>query len=80
MSEKTVQSIMKQWLIDNGYDGLCCDECGCGVDDLMPCSGDYGSGIDQCVPGFKVPCDPETCEYGGECEYHISEVREVKNG
>jgi len=31
--------IIKTWLEDNGYDGLCDpdNECGCHIDDFMPC-------------------------------------------
>ena len=32
-----VYEITKKYLIDNGYDGLFTDDCGCLVDDLMPC-------------------------------------------
>ena len=34
---KTLKDIVKDYLIANKHDGLCCDGCGCGIDDLMPC-------------------------------------------
>jgi hypothetical protein len=46
-----VAEILKTWLIEHGYDGLCGDECGCGVDDLLPC--DMGA---QCIPAYKRVC------------------------
>jgi len=43
--------IIKTWLKENGYDGLCDnDECGCGLDDLAPC--DY-IGLYHCVAAHK---------------------------
>jgi len=33
----TVEEIIKEYLTTNGYDGLCCEDCGCGIDDLAPC-------------------------------------------
>jgi len=33
----TVKEIVKKYLEDNGYDGLCCPYCGCEINDLMPC-------------------------------------------
>ena len=40
---KTVLRIVEQYLSENGYDGLCClevgVECGCSLEDLMPCGG-----------------------------------------
>lgn len=47
-----VKQIIKKWLADNGYDGLCGFGCGCGLDDLMPCSG-----CDCCQPAYKVICE-----------------------
>jgi len=46
-----VREIVKRWLQEHGYDGLTnlCD-CGCELDDLMPCSND----VSGCVPGHKV--------------------------
>lgn len=38
-----------QWLKENGYDGLCTADCGCRVDDLMPCGKLPGT----CIPGHK---------------------------
>ena len=50
-----VLDIVKQYLIDNGYDGLYADECGCFVDDLAPCCDYFG----HCDPGYKVKMNDE---------------------
>lgn len=62
--------IIKKYLEENKYDGLFCDYCGCSIDDLIPCDGDY---ITNCEPGHKIKCDPETCSADGDCEFHIGE-------
>jgi len=51
--EISVKTILTKWLKENGYDGLCdkCDDCGCGIDNIMLCG---GCGI--CVPAYKVRC------------------------
>lgn len=46
----TVHEIVKKYLIENGYDGLYTDDCGCLVEDLMPCSCDCS----YCNAGYKV--------------------------
>ncbi len=47
----TAIEIIKQYLIDNDYDGLCNDdlECGCEIADLAPCCSDFS----ECAPGYK---------------------------
>ena len=45
----TVKEIVKKYLEDNGYDGLCTFDCGCPIDDLIPC----GDCFESCVPGHK---------------------------
>ena len=67
----TFHVIVKAWLAEHGYDGLYNEDadCGCRVDDLMPC-GEPGI---RCRAGHVVPCDPDTCEVGGECPWHIGE-------
>lgn len=55
----TVREIVKDYLKNNNYDGLCCIEgfgavpCGCGVDDLFPCvslADGWGDNIPNCQP------------------------------
>jgi len=46
----TVKDIVKQYLENNHYDGLCGEDCGCEKDDLMPC----GEDMRHCVPGYRT--------------------------
>jgi len=48
----TVFEIVKQYLEEHGYDGLCSDFCGCELDDLAPC----GNMADDCYAAYKGPC------------------------
>jgi hypothetical protein len=45
--------IIKKHLKDNGFDGLCNPDagCGCHTDDLICCSEDFS----DCNPGYKGP-------------------------
>ena len=70
--EINVRSIVKKFLIDNGYDGLCKysqeyinddpnffgfqHQCSCGLDNLICC---FDSGPEECLPGYKVPLAPQ---------------------
>lgn len=63
----TVKEILKEWLLSHGYEGLCGDQCGCDIDDLILCD---GTTIENCIPGHKVPCDPNDCELG-RCDWHM---------
>jgi hypothetical protein len=58
----TVKEIVRKYLIKNGFDGLCCDECGCGVDHLIPC---FKPTIEDCVAAYKHKCDCSMCD--AEC-------------
>lgn len=55
MSEQTVKTILTEWLKENGCDGFCndTDECGCFIDDLIPCGNDPSF----CEPGVKQERD-----------------------
>jgi len=66
-SKIDVRQIVTKYLKDNGFDGLYAEECGCQISDLFPCDGP----CDDCKPGYKVPCDPKTCQAYGDCEWHI---------
>lgn len=46
--QRTVISIVKEYLNENGYGGLCVEGCGCKADDLAPC----GSLPTDCKPGY----------------------------
>lgn len=55
---------MKKWLEQNGYGGLYDDDCGCSLDDLMPCDGAF---VYRCMAGYKCesgvgPDKPEVSE------------------
>jgi hypothetical protein len=50
----TAKAILERFLMDNGYEGLYGEDCGCTKDDLLPCE----SGVSQyCQPGYLRPCD-----------------------
>jgi hypothetical protein len=54
----TIREIIVEYLRQHGYDGLCKDSCGCGLDDLAPCGGDPM----DCQPAHKRKCDCENCD------------------
>ena len=60
-------AMVRIYLEENGYEGLCSpgNECGCKLDDLMPCDGEYAM---ECEAGHKIDC-PDTCGEG--CDFHI---------
>lgn len=64
----TIKEIIKDYLDENGYDGLYDQdaECSCKKDDLFPC----GDPVIECTAGYKGPCD---CEE--EHDYHIGPRR-----
>ena len=66
---KTVQDIVKEYLVNNSYDGLYNPdgECACEISCLRPCDGDFS----ECIPGYKQPC---TC---GEHDWHIGRRKPV---
>ncbi len=66
----TVLEIIKDYLKKNGYDGLCGEECGCGIDDLAPCG--QADNLFDCIPAYKQ--DTKTCT-NTECE-NYDEVEE----
>lgn len=52
----TVKEIVKEWLETNGYDGLFYEgECGCLIDDLMPCALYASEFSAVCEPGYRQP-------------------------
>lgn len=57
----TAKEILKLWLVENGYDGLACDECGCSVDDLAPCDA-----FDPCLCAAAYRHECETCDLRDE--------------
>lgn len=54
-----VREIVVAYLKKHGYDGLCTDDCGCGLDDLAPC----GECMDLCVPGYKRPAEDDDYDF-----------------
>lgn len=50
-----LKSIVADKLKENGMDGLCREDCGCGLADLMPC----GQPSPDCVPAMKTAVPEE---------------------
>jgi hypothetical protein len=44
----TIKQIVADRLRQDGFDGLCCEACGCRLADLMPCD---EPDIEECRPG-----------------------------
>jgi hypothetical protein len=67
--ESVISEIVKERLIENGYDGLYNTEkeCACTIDDLVAC----GESLSRCVAARKTDCD---CT--GECEFHLKPADE----
>jgi len=67
---KTVQDIIKDYLKTNGFGGLfnADGECACELLDLFPCEAPG----EKCEAGYKSECNPDTCNFGGYCGFHIS--------
>ncbi len=61
----TTAEIVADWLRAHGYDGLAGEDCGCALDDLMPC----GEIHLDCVAGHQVLGCTSDC--GRRCDYHI---------
>ena len=58
-----VQSILKAWLKEHGYDGLCepSIECGCGVDELPGCCSGWVP--QHCQPAHRCEVKPGEWRY-----------------
>lgn len=72
-----VKDIVRAYLKDNGYDGLCGDFCGCGIDDLM-----CGCDPNFCEPAYFRECkfcSIKNCEMKKELEcdscYHPKKLK-----
>ena len=73
-----VIDIIEKYLKDNGYDGLCTDDCGCHLGDLIPC---YSQGVLDCVPGYKISAAEARKRFQGtfeHCDFIIVEEKEVE--
>ena len=60
-----LRQIIEKHLKDNGFDGLCGDECGCLIGELFVCE---CPDMDVCRPGYKKTCPGEDkCPNSEEC-------------
>ena len=75
-----VYDIVKQYLVDNNFDGLFTDRCWCPLDCLMPCD----SNCSYCKAGYKLSAE-EADRLGykvePDCDYIVCGKKpEVKDG
>jgi hypothetical protein len=59
----TVKEIVAEYLKSNGYDGLCNEICGCGLEDFMPCgdSENHICEIHGCEPAYRIELGSPEC-------------------
>lgn len=62
-----VREIVVDYLKANGFAGVCCPGCGCGVDRLAPCGSDA---FLDCVPAYKKRCDGKACPSFDVCDIY----------
>lgn len=77
MTDINVQSIVRDWLVANGYDALALtddwDGCGCGIDYLFPCDGP----CNRCQPAHRITweeCVERFQEEGDQCPNGLTEA------
>ncbi len=71
-----IRQIVEKYLRKNKFDGLFSGwDCGCKIDDLMPC----GEAPPECEPGYKMPCG-NSCMLDGNCDWHIGLNKEQNAG
>ena len=64
-----VREIVINWLQEHGYDGLYCEDCGCGVDDLAPCA---ELPMFDCNAGYRWSREQVLAKYGFDgCTFAI---------
>jgi hypothetical protein len=64
----TVKEIVKEYLIKNGYDGLCTEDCACTIDGLLNTPREFGCCAENCEPAYKYCIDfGDVCDSG--CKY-----------
>lgn len=56
-----IKEILTEYLAANGYGGLYHDECGCFIEDIMPC-GEFC--CEHCEAAYRIPAHCATCEDG----------------
>lgn len=69
----TVNDIVKEWLITNGYEGLYngSEYCGCDIEDLNACGGPMGG----CQPAYK-----HLSGEGDNVHCGVKEITDIEDG
>jgi hypothetical protein len=65
-----VREIVTAHLKAGGFDGLTMDDCGCDIDDIMPCG---ACDMEECMPAKKVFCRDMPTPACGNCEGECDE-------
>jgi hypothetical protein len=64
----TVKTIIKEWLEAQGFEGLACENCGCGFDSFMICQDwDTPGNIGDCQPAYKNKCRKDCPRHETDC-------------